>query len=115
MELTFKCLTTQTIPQPILKTHQLSAIVLEYRKECGSSDIVQSLCEPEEEGIEGIGQDSNDISLFKGFSLTSDMLEGRGLIKKRPLRYTHLLQTKGKHKNEEIVRGRTTWKKKLSY
>ncbi|XP_062145208.1 palmitoyl-acyl carrier protein thioesterase, chloroplastic-like [Alnus glutinosa] len=108
----------ETIPNEVLECHQLSSIILEYRKECGSSDIVQSLCQPEEDGIlkDGLRQ-NNDISLLNGFSLASEILEGGGLLgsfEKVPLRYTHLLQTEGERHNEEIVRGRTTWNRKMS-
>ncbi|KAG6759574.1 hypothetical protein POTOM_036057 [Populus tomentosa] len=41
----------ETIPDQFLESHQLSGIILEYRRECGSSNIVQSLCEPDEDGI----------------------------------------------------------------
>lgn len=56
------------------------------------------------------------MCLLNGFSLAKEILEGRGLLgsfEKGPLRYTHLLQTKAETKSKEIVRGRTTWKKKL--
>ncbi|KAL0000092.1 hypothetical protein SO802_019694 [Lithocarpus litseifolius] len=82
-----------TIPDEILESHKLSTMILEYRRECGNSDKVQSLCQPDE-----------------------DILEGSGLLcsfEKVPLRYTHLLQVKGERGNEEIVRGRTTWKRKI--
>ncbi|XP_015895576.3 palmitoyl-acyl carrier protein thioesterase, chloroplastic isoform X2 [Ziziphus jujuba] len=107
----------ETIPDHILESHQLSGIILEYRRECGSSDTVQSLCQPDEDGIlnNGVSQE-NDISLLNGFSLAKEIIEGGGLLgsfEKGPLRYTHLLQTKAEPKSEEIVRGRTTWKKKL--
>lgn len=75
---------------------------------------MQSLCEPDEDAVK---EDGNDINLLRGFSLTSKIFEGHmllGSFEKWPLRYTHLLQVKGERKNEEIVRGRTTWKKKLS-
>ncbi|KAG7973779.1 hypothetical protein I3843_06G014300 [Carya illinoinensis] len=108
----------ETIPDEILESHQLCSIILEYRRECGSSDIVQSLCHPDEDGIlkDGLKQ-NNDISLLNGFSLVSEILEGGGLLgsyEKAPLRYTHLLQTQGERGSEEIVRGRTTWKRKMS-
>lgn len=108
----------QTIPDQILESHQLSGITLEYRRECGSSDIVQSLCEPDEDEIlkEGVQQDI-DVVPLNGFSLATEFLEGRGLLSafdNGPLRYTHLLQIEGEHKNEEIVRGRTKWKIKPS-
>uniref|UniRef100_A0A151U736 Acyl-[acyl-carrier-protein] hydrolase n=1 Tax=Cajanus cajan TaxID=3821 RepID=A0A151U736_CAJCA len=78
----------ETIPDQILEGHQLSGITLEYRRECGSSDIVQSLY----------------------------IINGSGVLtclEHRPMRYTHLLQIKGEKQNDEIVRGRTTWKKKI--
>ncbi|XP_021824190.1 palmitoyl-acyl carrier protein thioesterase, chloroplastic-like [Prunus avium] len=107
----------ETVPDHILESHQLSGIILEYRRECGNSDIVQSLCDPDEEGmlIEGLKQQENrDMNLMNGFSLAAGILEGGGFLgfEKQPLRYTHLLQINGETKNEEIVRGRTTWKKK---
>ena len=105
----------QTIPDKILEAHQLTSIVLEYRRECGSSDTVQSLCQPEEDGIlkDGLKQDK-DTSLVNGFSLAAEIVEGNGYLASfgKQLRYTHLLQVDGESKNEEIVRGRTTWKKK---
>lgn len=108
----------QTIASHFLERHQLSSIILEYRRECGSSDIVQSLCEPDDEETilqEGIKCDSH-INLLNRFSLASEILEGSELIgsfSRGPLRFTHLLQINGcGSKKEEIVRGRTTWKKK---
>ncbi|KAG6389904.1 hypothetical protein SASPL_151379 [Salvia splendens] len=95
----------ETIPDEFLEKHQLSDIVLEYRKECGSSDVVQSLCEP---------QFNENIGL-NGHTVSSQILQGNGLvgaINQKQLSYTHLLQTKGESKNEEIVRGRTTWREK---
>ncbi|KAH7571062.1 hypothetical protein ACOSQ2_019993 [Xanthoceras sorbifolium] len=108
----------ETIPDQVLEAHQLSGIILEYRRECSSSDIVQSLCEPEEDGIlkNGMKQDSS-LTHLNEFSFPSEIMEGGGLIgsfEKEPVRYTHLLQIKGETVNEEIVRGKTTWRKKLT-
>ncbi|XP_010068723.2 palmitoyl-acyl carrier protein thioesterase, chloroplastic [Eucalyptus grandis] len=109
----------ETIPDEILEAHQLSSIILEYRRECGGSDIVQSLCEPDADGIlqSGGQHDSYQINLLNGFSLASEIFQGSGLLGSfsktmMPLKYTHLLQINSESKNEEIVRGRTTWKKK---
>ncbi|KAL6190377.1 hypothetical protein ACLB2K_036775 [Fragaria x ananassa] len=106
----------ETIPDHILEAHQLTSIVLEYRRECGSSDIVQSLCQPDEDGVLKDGlQQEKDTTLVNGFSLAAEILEGNGYLASfgtQPLRYTHLLQVDGESQNEEIVRGRTTWKKK---
>lgn len=117
LTLKFYCwLLLQTIPDQILEEHQLSGITLEYRRECGSSDIVQSLCEPEEDEIlHGVVEPDYCTNLLNG--LSSDIINGSGVLtclEKRPLRYTHLLQTKGEKQNDEIVRGRTTWKRKIS-
>ncbi|PON38388.1 Acyl-ACP thioesterase [Trema orientale] len=109
----------EAIPDLTSESHQLSEITLEYRRECGSSDIVQSLCQPDEDwGIlsNGVNQDISDVTLLNGFSLANEFIKSNGLLgsfEKGTLRYTHLLQIKGEPKNEEIVRGRTTWKKKL--
>lgn len=75
---------------------------------------MQSLCEPDEDSI---NEDDNYFYLLNGFNMASEILEGRGLsgfLDKWPTRYTHLLQMKVGLKNEEIVRGRTTWRKKLN-
>ncbi|KAL1806980.1 hypothetical protein DCAR_0832844 [Daucus carota subsp. sativus] len=84
----------ETMPDEFMEQYQLCNIILEYRKECGSSDIVQSLSEPDEE------------------NRTTD--ESLRSLNGMQIKYTHLLQTKGEVKNEEIVRGRTTWRKKHS-
>ncbi|CAA0839834.1 Palmitoyl-acyl carrier protein thioesterase-chloroplastic [Striga hermonthica] len=77
----------ETVPEEFLENHQLAQIALEYRRECGTSDIVQSLCEPHEHG----GPNGN-----RALQTT----------------YTHLLRIKGDHKYDELVRGKTTWKYK---
>ncbi|KAJ6903104.1 hypothetical protein NC651_020568 [Populus alba x Populus x berolinensis] len=98
----------ETIPDLFLESHQLSSIILEYRRECGGSNIVQSLCEPDEDGILNSGlKQNNDMSPLNRFSLASEIMEGNGLLGSLDnvlLRYTHLLQTQGETKNEEIVR-----------
>ncbi|KAL9317191.1 hypothetical protein ACSQ67_013708 [Phaseolus vulgaris] len=105
----------ETIPDQIQERHQLSSITLEYRRECGSSDIVQSLCEPEEdEKLHGVVEPDYCTNLLNG--LSSDIINGSGVLtylEQRPLRYTHLLQIKGEKQNNEIVRGRTRWKRKI--
>ncbi|KAF4355119.1 hypothetical protein G4B88_004331, partial [Cannabis sativa] len=98
----------EAIPDIILESHQLSEITLEYRKECGSTDIVQSLCQPDEEGRgllnNGVtNQDINQINLLN--TLATEFIKNNGLMGSfeiGSLRYTHLLQTKGDTKNEEI-------------
>lgn len=104
----------QTIPDKFLESHQLSGIVLEYRRECGSSDRVQSLCQPDEDETLPNGVEQ---SLLKNMVLTPGIMEGNGYLGPLDVKsygYTHLLQSKRDSKNEEIVRGRTRWRKKLS-
>ncbi|KAL3578428.1 hypothetical protein D5086_019932 [Populus alba] len=65
----------ETIPDQFLESHQLSGIILEYRRECGSSNIVQSLCEPAEDGILNSGlKQNNDMSPLNRFSLASEIM-----------------------------------------
>ncbi|XP_030447727.1 palmitoyl-acyl carrier protein thioesterase, chloroplastic-like [Syzygium oleosum] len=111
----------ETIPDEFLEAHQLSSIVLEYRRELGGSDIVQSLCEPDADGIlqSGVQHDSYQVNMLNGYSLASEIFQGSGLLGSfgkttMPFKYTHLLQIDGESENKEIIRGRTTWKKKIT-
>ncbi|XP_075504316.1 oleoyl-acyl carrier protein thioesterase 1, chloroplastic-like [Primulina tabacum] len=107
----------ETIPDEFLENHQLSNIILEYRRECGNEDVVQSLCEPQEYDLikSGNFHQCNHI-VANGHVLSShEILQENGHfipLFLGPYSYTHLLQIKGEPKNEEIVRGKTTWKKK---
>ena len=102
----------QTLPDHFQQQNQLSSIILEYRKECGSSDVVQSICQPDDDSI----PPQEDVSMAIGPSLSPELISGHhslaGALQHSPMKYTHLLQLKAGDKYEEIVRGRTTWKKK---
>uniref|UniRef100_A0A0E0JJA0 Acyl-[acyl-carrier-protein] hydrolase n=1 Tax=Oryza punctata TaxID=4537 RepID=A0A0E0JJA0_ORYPU len=102
----------ETLPDQFMQQHQLSSIILEYRKECGSSDVVQSICQPDEDTI----MPGENVSIVMGPSLSQEIINGHqslaGALQQWPTKYTHLLQLKANDKYEEIVRGRTTWKKK---
>lgn len=103
----------ETIPGEFLESHQLSSMVLEYRRECGSSDIVKSLCEPFEDGIL---QDTTIQDSLNGFYPGSNIFTGSNFLRcfdQELFKYTHLLKIQGQHKNEEIVRARTSWKRKM--
>ncbi|CAK7349654.1 unnamed protein product [Dovyalis caffra] len=103
--------TLETIPHKFLKNYQLTRITLEYRRECRSSDVVQSLCEPEEESYEERHHESSNVD--KANSLASALFQDCNHNKSLQT-YTHLLQITGdKEESEEIVRGRTMWKRKL--
>ncbi|PWZ44912.1 Palmitoyl-acyl carrier protein thioesterase, chloroplastic [Zea mays] len=102
----------ETLPDHFQQQNQLSSIILEYRKECGSSDVVQSICQPDDDSI----PPQEDVSMAIGPSLSPELISGHhslaGALQHSPMKYTHLLQLKAGDKYEEIVRGRTTWKKK---
>uniref|UniRef100_A0A7N0UE39 Acyl-[acyl-carrier-protein] hydrolase n=1 Tax=Kalanchoe fedtschenkoi TaxID=63787 RepID=A0A7N0UE39_KALFE len=91
------------IPDHVLEDSQLCSIILEYRKECSSTDVVQSLCEPDDVGILEAGTKLNGSSMGSDVSL---------LGHQDSVRFTHLLQVEGDGKDEEILRGHTTWKKR---
>ncbi|PIN01154.1 Oleoyl-[acyl-carrier-protein] hydrolase [Handroanthus impetiginosus] len=91
----------EAIPNEFLENHQLSDIILEYKRECGISDVMQSLCEPQE--------DQNSLS-------SNRTLEGNRRLEssnRGQFSYTHLLKIKGKPGDKAILKGRTIWKEKL--
>ncbi|KAG8475446.1 hypothetical protein CXB51_032217 [Gossypium anomalum] len=102
----------ETIPDKFLECHQLSSIILEYRRECGSSDVVQSLCQPDEDESFANGVQQNLLT-------NKVLVGGNGRLGSLDINtltyggYTHLLQTTGETQNEEIVRGRTRWNRKI--
>ncbi|KAG0528017.1 hypothetical protein BDA96_06G282800 [Sorghum bicolor] len=102
----------ETLPDHFLQQNQLRSITLEYRKECGSSDVVQSICQPDDDSI----PPQENVTMAIGPSLSPEIISGHhslaGALQQSPMKYTHLLQLKAGDKYEEIVRGRTTWKKK---
>ncbi|PWA60268.1 acyl-ACP thioesterase, HotDog domain protein [Artemisia annua] len=106
----------ELIPEECLENYQLSEMILEYRKECGSSDVVQSLCEPEDVGIikEGV-QDDKEVNLSDRCSIGGGLGILNCLINEGTLKFTHLLRAKEESKFHEIVRGKTTWKKRINH
>nr|XP_043638594.1 palmitoyl-acyl carrier protein thioesterase, chloroplastic-like [Erigeron canadensis] len=102
----------ETIPEEYLENYHLSNIILEYRRECGSSDVVQSLCEPEEVGIikDGVQDNENRNVMDR----CSNGVEGllNCLMNEGTIRFTHLVKEEGTC--QEIIRGKTTWKKRIN-
>ncbi|KAM7267358.1 hypothetical protein ACFE04_009524 [Oxalis oulophora] len=86
----------EAIPDQILKDYQLSSITLEYKRECGILDTIHSLCQPD--------KDNEAFEVGHGDCEREDIYDSL-------LGFTHLLQVQGVEKNEETVRGRTTWKR----
>ncbi|KAM6589031.1 hypothetical protein CsatA_011636 [Cannabis sativa] len=88
----------EIIPDAISESYQLSKITLEYKRECGSTrDIVQFLCQPNEDGRgllkHGVNQDNNHNNLLN--TLAIEFLKNNGFtgsFEIGPFRYTHLPQ-----------------------
>ncbi|KAA8535014.1 hypothetical protein F0562_030017 [Nyssa sinensis] len=76
----------ESAPLPILESHELSSMTLEYRKECGRDSVLQSLTAVSGSGI--------------GNLLDSGYVECQ-----------HLLRLEG---GAEIVKGRTEWRPKYA-
>uniref|UniRef100_A0A2P2LE63 Acyl-[acyl-carrier-protein] hydrolase n=1 Tax=Rhizophora mucronata TaxID=61149 RepID=A0A2P2LE63_RHIMU len=76
----------ESAPQPILESHELSALTLEYRRECGRDNVLQSLS-----AVSGAGIGN---------------LENVGKVECQ-----HLLRLED---GAEVVRGRTEWRPKCA-
>ncbi|KAM7277738.1 hypothetical protein ACFE04_004872 [Oxalis oulophora] len=101
----------EAIPETILDECQLSSITLEFRRECGVSETIQSLCHPDEDDLVHEvkfkrNEGENFLNEYLPYLLDDSHPNNHALS------FTHLLQTEGNVKTEEIVRGRTTWKPK---
>ncbi|KAM7267332.1 hypothetical protein ACFE04_009498 [Oxalis oulophora] len=83
----------EAIPQEVYEECQLSSIILEFKKECGLSDTIQSMCQP------------NEISALKIVKYMN-----QDLWRPSTFDFTHLLQVERNNKTKEIARGKTTWK-----
>ncbi|KAK9269365.1 hypothetical protein L1049_001136 [Liquidambar formosana] len=78
----------ESAPLPILESHELSAMTLEYRRECGRDSVLQSLT-----AVSGTGTGTGDF-------LDAGNVECQ-----------HLLRLEG---GAEIVKGRTEWRPKYA-
>ena len=74
---------------------------------------MQSICQPDEDSV----STGENVNMVRGTLLLPEIINGHhslaGALQQWPTKYTHLLQLKAGDGYEEIVRGRTTWKKKL--
>lgn len=74
----------ESAPLPILESHELSSMTLEYRKECGRDSVLQSLTAVSDNGV-------------------------GNLVNSADIECQHLLRLED---GAEIVRGRTSWRPK---
>jgi hypothetical protein len=125
----------QSIPNAIQEGHELETLVLEYRRECGQSEVVQSLASTEsssssssssstawaeaEESNNGCAVNSKEEATapfcLDGSLSSSDLQEiSNSADRIGPLQFTHLLRLQVD--GVEIVRGSTLWRlKKLPF
>lgn len=76
----------ESAPLPILESHELSSMTLEYRRECGRDSVLQSLTAVSDKGGGNLGKFGN-------------------------MECQHLLRLED---GGEIVRGRTEWRPKYA-
>ncbi|KAK7373607.1 hypothetical protein VNO80_07022 [Phaseolus coccineus] len=88
----------ESMPQEIIDSHELQSITLDYRRECGQYDVVDSLT-----GVEMIQGGAETVPELKATN-------GSAIAKEAKKQFLHLLRlsTDGL----EINRGRTEWRKK---
>ncbi len=122
----------QSIPNAIQEGHELETLVLEYRRECGQSEVVQSLASTEssscsssiawaeaEESNNGCAVNSKEEApapfCLDGSLSSSELQEiSNSADRIGPLQFTHLLRLQVD--GVEIVRGSTLWRlKKLPF
>ena len=91
----------QSMPQEIIDSHELQSITLDYRRECGQHDIVDSLTSVEE--IQGGAEAVSELKSTNGSAMARE-------DKHEHQQFLHLLRlsTEGL----EINRGRTEWRTK---
>lgn len=118
----------QSVPQSLSVAHELMSMVLEYKKECSPSDIVQSMTSPDQP-VSPPAPSSTQEATGRCSLLGNGALDGSpgavscssGALKlatpadahSGPLNYTHLLRMQ--RDGTEIVRGRTVWRLKRRY
>lgn len=113
-------LLVQSIPCEILDGHELASMTLEYRRECGQSDTVQSMTSPDPSTsdsecagrLETNGASKSRIVSYAAGTLTMTPEVSKENSSVGPLQFVHLLRMQ--MDGAEIVRGRTHWRLKRS-
>jgi len=110
----------ESIPCEILDGHELASMTLEYRRECGQSDTVQSMTSPDPSTsdsecagrLETNGASKSRIVSYAAGTLTMTPEVSKENSSVGPLQFVHLLRMQ--MDGAEIVRGRTHWRLKRS-
>lgn len=110
----------QSMPFATLEGHELASMTLEYRRECGQSDTVQSMTSPEpsssdsesDEYLEtkGVSTSPTFSNAATAVTMTPDVTNVTASV--GPLQFNHLLRMQVD--GAEIVRGRTYWRSRQS-
>ncbi|BBN03648.1 fatty acyl-ACP thioesterase B [Marchantia polymorpha subsp. ruderalis] len=121
----------ESVPQSLSVAHELTSMILEYKRECSPSDIVQSMTSPDQQASPiAASSFRSEEATVKCPLLGNGALDGSpgavscssGALKlatpaadshSGPLNYTHLLRMQCD--GAEIVRGRTVWRLKQRY
>lgn len=93
-----------------MEAHELTNITLEYRRECCSKEIVDSLMAPTEEDVRGkcVGDEQHMYRLLA----SGPPCHSIALNMNKPRDFTHLLRMQGEQ--HDILRGQTMWRIKMS-
>lgn len=111
----------QSIPQSLLVAHELASMILEYRRECTPSDVVQSLSCPDTHLSSGSFKNESPLA-HGGLDGSPDAVScSSGALKNAtisssttgPVEYTHLLRMQSS--GADIVHGKTKWRVKDRY
>ncbi len=117
----------QSIPNAIQEGHELETLVLEYRRECSQSDVVQSMtstesstaqahnieAEVEMNDTAAVNGEERTAPFPSGVTLSSALQEISNANRIGPLQFTHLLRLQVD--GAEIVRGSTHWRLKKPF
>lgn len=111
----------ESIPQSLLVAHELASMILEYRRECTPSDVVQSLSCPDTHLSSGSFKNESPLA-HGGLDGSPDAVScSSGALKNAtisssttgPVEYTHLLRMQSS--GADIVHGKTKWRVKDRY
>lgn len=104
---------TESVPVQCLETQEIRCLTLEYRRECGQTDLVDSLTSPEQVKSAGRQPDISETSVAnREFPYLSGSKASMTLQRnfEPEQQFVHLLKMQAD--GAEIVRGRTTWRPK---
>ncbi|CAM6119388.1 unnamed protein product [Calypogeia fissa] len=97
---------TESVPAQCLETQEIRCLTLEYRRECGQTDLVDSLTSPEQVQTSETSVADPEFPYLSG---SNDSITLKRNLKPEQ-QFIHLLKMQAD--GAEIVRGRTIWRPK---